>query len=169
MYGLSSGQWPSYLRLVVAVEWGYEEVQQVLGVLMPNRHDEQWSPWSGDGMADVLISWYSQVPLLLASIYMVHVLEPMVTWRVVSGGVELSKKSVMYDCHCPHAIIRLTSLCFWSSNLICTKCSPSFVEWWQSLCRGWHTSLWCASKLDSSQNVHCFWSLCHIIYKIFQV
>ena len=92
MYGLSSGQWPSYLRLVVAVEWGYEEVQQVLGVLMPNRHDEQWSPWSGDGKA--------HVPCILLFVVSAVSIHLCTLWWLLSGGVGLWKKSAMRDCCC---------------------------------------------------------------------
>ena len=46
MYGLSHGDWTSYLRLVGAVEKGYEEVQQVhLSILIWVEHGEKLSPW----------------------------------------------------------------------------------------------------------------------------
>ena len=56
MYGLSNGDWTSYLRLVGEVEKGYEVVQQVhLSILIWVKHGEKLSPWWWCGQSDLYL------------------------------------------------------------------------------------------------------------------
>ena len=45
MYGLNSGDWTSYLRLVGVIDKGCDKVQQMLCVSsLQIKHDDKWSP-----------------------------------------------------------------------------------------------------------------------------